>query len=59
MDWDAFAEGHLDAAHEVLTTLRPGIEAVASGMALLCSSNITTSSMASWESARAWVISWG
>ena len=33
MDWDAFAEGHLDAAHEVLTTLRPGIEAVASGMA--------------------------
>ena len=33
MDWDVFAEGHLDAAHEVLTTLRPGIEAVASGMA--------------------------
>lgn len=33
MDWDAFAEGHLDAAHEVLTTLRPTIEAVAAGMA--------------------------
>jgi D-sedoheptulose 7-phosphate isomerase len=33
MDWDAFAEGHLDAAHEVLTALRPGIEAVAAGMA--------------------------
>ena len=33
MDWDAFAEGHLDAAHEVLTTLRPAIEAVATGMA--------------------------
>ena len=33
MDWDAFAEGHLDAAHEVLTTLRPAIEAVAAGMA--------------------------
>ena len=33
MDWDVFAEGHLDAAHEVLTTLRPGIEAVAAGMA--------------------------
>ncbi len=32
MDWDAFAEGHLDAAHEVLTTLRPGIEAVAAGI---------------------------
>lgn len=32
MDWDAFAEGHMDAAHEVLTTLRPGIEAVAAGM---------------------------
>ena len=33
MDWDAFAEGHLDAAHEVLTGLRPAIEAVAAGMA--------------------------
>lgn len=33
MDWDAFAEGHLDAAHEVLTTLRPAIETVATGMA--------------------------
>ena len=33
MDWDVFAEGHLDAAHEVLTTLRPGIEAVAAGLA--------------------------
>ena len=33
MDWDAFAEGHLDAAHEVLTTLRPGIESVAARMA--------------------------
>ena len=33
MDWDVFAEGHLDAAHEVLTTLRPAIEAVAAGMA--------------------------
>ena len=33
MDWDAFAEGHLDAAHEVLTTLRAPIEAVAAGMA--------------------------
>ena len=33
MDWDAFAEGHLDAAHEVLTTLRPAIEKVATGMA--------------------------
>lgn len=33
MDWDAFAEGHLDAAHEVLTTLRPAIEAVAAGLA--------------------------
>ncbi len=33
MDWDAFAEGHLDAAHEVLTTLRPRVEAVAAGMA--------------------------
>ncbi len=32
MDWDAFAEGHLDAAHEVLTTLRPAIEAVAAGL---------------------------
>jgi D-sedoheptulose 7-phosphate isomerase len=32
MDWDAFAEGHLDVAHEVLTTLRPAIEAVAAGM---------------------------
>ena len=32
MDWDAFAEGHLDAAHEVLTTLRPAIEAVAAGI---------------------------
>ena len=33
MDWDIFAEGHLDAAHEVLTTMRPAIEAVAAGMA--------------------------
>ena len=33
MDWDVFAEGHLDAAHEVLTTMRPAIEAVAAGMA--------------------------
>ena len=33
MDWDAFAEGHLDVAHEVLTTLRPAIEAAAAGMA--------------------------
>lgn len=33
MDWDAFAEGHLDAAHEVLTSLRPVIEAVAAAMA--------------------------
>ena len=33
MDWDAFAEGHLDAAHEVLTALKPAIEAVAAGMA--------------------------
>ena len=33
MDWDAFAEGHLDVAHEVLTTLRAPIEAVAAGMA--------------------------
>lgn len=33
MDWDAFAEGHLDAAQEVLTTLRPAIEAVAAGLA--------------------------
>ena len=33
MDWDGFAEGHLDAAHEVLTRLRPSIEAVAAGMA--------------------------
>jgi len=29
MNWDAFAKGHLDAANEVLTTLRPAIEAVA------------------------------
>ena len=33
MDWDAFAEGHMDVAHEVLTALRPGIESVAAGMA--------------------------
>jgi|LSQX01.3.fsa_nt_gb D-sedoheptulose 7-phosphate isomerase len=33
MDWDQFAEGHLDVAHEVLTRLRPEIEAVAAGMA--------------------------
>ena len=33
MDWDVFAEGHLDVAHEVLTTLRTPIEAVAVGMA--------------------------
>lgn len=33
MDWDAFAEGHLDVAHEVLTTMRPAIEAVAAGLA--------------------------
>ena len=32
MDWDRFAEGHLDVAHEVLTTLRPTIEAVAAKM---------------------------
>ncbi|MDD2240493.1 MAG: D-sedoheptulose 7-phosphate isomerase [Kiritimatiellae bacterium] len=32
MDWDGFAEGHLDVAHEVLTRLRPAIEAVAAGM---------------------------
>lgn len=33
MDWDAFAEGHLEAVHEVLTALRPAVEAVAAGMA--------------------------
>ena len=33
MDWDVFAEGHLDVAHEVLTSMRPLIEAVAVGMA--------------------------
>ena len=33
MDWDTFAEGHLDVAHEVLTAMRPAIEAVAAGMA--------------------------
>ena len=33
MDWDVFAEGHLDAAHEVLTSLRPAIEKVATGLA--------------------------
>ncbi|MDR0993066.1 MAG: SIS domain-containing protein [Verrucomicrobiota bacterium] len=33
MDWDEFAGGHLDAAHEVLTVLRPRIEAVAAGLA--------------------------
>ena len=33
MDWDVFAEGHLDVAHKVLTALRPVIEAVAVGMA--------------------------
>ena len=33
MDWDAFAEGHMDVAHEVVTTLKPKIEAVAAGMA--------------------------
>ena len=27
MDWDVFAEGHLDVAHEVLTSMRPLIEA--------------------------------
>ena len=32
MDWDRFAEGHLDVAHEVLTTLCPTIEAVAAKM---------------------------
>ena len=32
MDWNEFAEGHLDVAHEVLTTLRPDIEAVAASM---------------------------
>lgn len=32
MDWDGFAEGHLDVAHEVLTRLRPAIGAVAMGM---------------------------
>lgn len=32
MDWDGFAEGHLDVAHEVLTRLRPAIEAVAAGI---------------------------
>jgi len=29
MDWEAFAKGHLDAANDVLTTLRPAIEATA------------------------------
>ncbi len=33
MDWDAFAEGHLETVQEVLTVLRPAIEAVAAGMA--------------------------
>lgn len=33
MDWDVFAEGHLDAAHEVLTVLRPAVESVADEMA--------------------------
>jgi D-sedoheptulose 7-phosphate isomerase len=32
MDWDVLAEGHLDVAHEVLTVLRPAIEAAAAGM---------------------------
>ena len=33
MDWDQFAEGHLDVAHEVFTRLRPAVEAVAERMA--------------------------
>jgi len=33
MDWDVFAAGHLDAANEVLTGLRPAIEATAKEMA--------------------------
>jgi len=32
MDWEAFAKGHLDAANEVLTTLRPAIESTAAEM---------------------------
>lgn len=33
MDWDRFAEGHLDVANEVFTRLRPAAEAVAERMA--------------------------
>lgn len=33
MDWDDFASGHLDVAHEILTQLRPRIEAMAAGLA--------------------------
>ena len=33
MDWDRFAEGHLDVANEVFTRLRPAVEAVAERMA--------------------------
>ena len=33
MDWDAFAAGHMDAANEVIATLRPTIESTAKGMA--------------------------
>ena len=32
MDWDRFAEAHLEVAHEVLTSLRPTIEAAAAKM---------------------------
>jgi D-sedoheptulose 7-phosphate isomerase len=32
MDWEGFAQGHLDVAHEVLTALRPAIEAAAAEM---------------------------
>ncbi len=33
MDWDAFVAGHMDAAHEVVTTLRPLIESSAKEIA--------------------------
>lgn len=33
MDWDRFAENHLDVANEVFTRLRPAVEAVAERMA--------------------------
>lgn len=33
MDWDRFAESHLDVANEVFTRLRPAVEAVAERMA--------------------------